>query len=51
MADAMIEAEGITKSFGDTRALADVSLSVEHGRILGLLGPNGSGKTPPWGAS
>ena len=41
----MIWAEGVTKSFGETRALVDVDLSVERGRVLGLLGPNGSGKT------
>jgi ABC-2 type transport system ATP-binding protein len=41
----MIWAEGITKSFGETRALVEVALSVERGRVLGRLGPNGSGKT------
>jgi ABC-2 type transport system ATP-binding protein len=41
----MIWAEGITKSFGETRALVDVDLSVARGHVLGLLGPNGSGKT------
>jgi ABC-2 type transport system ATP-binding protein len=45
VADTMIEAEGIAKAFGETRALAGVDISVEQGRILGLLGPNGSGKT------
>lgn len=41
----MIEAEGISKSFGETRALDAVDVCVERGQILGLLGPNGSGKT------
>jgi ABC-2 type transport system ATP-binding protein len=45
VAETMIEAEGIAKSFGETRALDGVDISVERGRILGLLGPNGSGKT------
>ncbi len=45
MADKMIEAEGIAKAFGETRALDGVDISVDRGRILGLLGPNGSGKT------
>lgn len=45
MTDAMIEAEGISKSFGETRALDAVDVCVERGQILGLLGPNGSGKT------
>src|ERR1700687_4442167 len=37
--------EGLTKSYGATRALAGVDLRVEPGTILGLLGPNGAGKT------
>ncbi len=42
---AIIEISGLTKSFGELRALDDVSLSLEKGQIIGLLGPNGSGKT------
>ncbi|MGO9342835.1 MAG: ATP-binding cassette domain-containing protein, partial [Acidimicrobiales bacterium] len=41
----MIEAEGLVKSYGDTRALAGVDFGVPAGSILGLLGPNGAGKT------
>jgi ABC-2 type transport system ATP-binding protein len=41
----VIEAKGLTKSFGDVRALQDLSLSVRAGQIVGLLGPNGAGKT------
>ena len=41
----MIEVEALTKRFGDTRALDDVSVSAEAGRVLALLGPNGAGKT------
>ena len=37
--------EGLTKSFGDTIAVNDVTLSVPGGALFGLLGPNGSGKT------
>jgi oleandomycin transport system ATP-binding protein len=42
---AVIEAHGLTKSFGATRALAGVDLQAEQGRVLALLGPNGAGKT------
>lgn len=42
---AVIEVENISKSFGDTRAVRNVSFNVPKGRIFGLLGPNGAGKT------
>jgi ABC-2 type transport system ATP-binding protein len=41
----MIEAEDLTKRYGDTQALAGVSLHASAGTILGVLGPNGAGKT------
>jgi ABC-2 type transport system ATP-binding protein len=41
----MIEAEALTKRYGETQALAGVSLQVPAGSILGVLGPNGAGKT------
>ncbi|MCF7928617.1 MAG: ATP-binding cassette domain-containing protein [Spirochaetales bacterium] len=41
----MIEAQAITKQFGDHPAVSDLSFRAEPGRILGLLGPNGAGKT------
>ena len=41
----VIEAEGLTKRFGTTQALAGVDLAVEAGTVLGVLGPNGAGKT------
>ncbi len=41
----MIEAEGLTKRYGQTQALAGVSLQVPAGSILGVLGPNGAGKS------
>jgi ABC-2 type transport system ATP-binding protein len=41
----MIEARGLTKRYGDTLAVNDLSFDVEPGRITGFLGPNGAGKT------
>ncbi|HUZ56305.1 MAG TPA: ATP-binding cassette domain-containing protein [Streptosporangiaceae bacterium] len=41
----MIEARGLTKRYGDTLAVDNLSFTVEPGRITGFLGPNGAGKT------
>ncbi len=41
----MLECEELTKTYGKTCALDRINLSLESGRIVGLLGPNGSGKT------
>ncbi len=41
----LLEAIGLTKTFGAVRAVDDVSLTVHRGEILGLIGPNGAGKT------
>ena len=40
-----IEVKGISKLFGEQRALDRVSMSLEKGEIAGLLGPNGAGKS------
>ncbi len=41
----MIEVEHLSKTYGSTPAINDVTFSVEPGEILGFLGPNGAGKT------
>jgi ABC-2 type transport system ATP-binding protein len=42
---AMIELAGLTKVFGDTRAVDDLTCTIEPGVVTGFLGPNGAGKT------
>jgi ABC-type multidrug transport system ATPase subunit len=41
----LLQVAGMSKWYGEQRALADVSFDIRHGEILGLIGPNGSGKT------
>ncbi|WP_346007041.1 ABC transporter ATP-binding protein [Janibacter terrae] len=41
----MIFIEGLTKTYGTTRAVDDVSFTAEAGRVTGFLGPNGAGKS------
>ena len=45
MSEPAVEARGLRKAFGTVRALDGLSLAVPAGSVLGLLGPNGSGKT------
>jgi len=40
-----VETVGLTRRFGSTEAVCDLSLSIEKGETFGLLGPNGAGKT------
>ncbi|NDE80326.1 MAG: ATP-binding cassette domain-containing protein, partial [Actinobacteria bacterium] len=41
----MIDVEGLTKRYGSTTAVDDLSFSVRTGVVTGFLGPNGSGKS------
>jgi sodium transport system ATP-binding protein len=41
----MIRVDGLTKSFGEVRAIRGVSFEADDGKITGLLGPNGAGKS------
>lgn len=41
----MIEVSGLSKSYGDYRAVADITFTAAQGEIVGFLGPNGAGKT------
>ena len=43
--DLVIEAHGLVKQFGATKALQGIDLAVRRGTVLGVLGPNGAGKT------
>ena len=41
----LLEARGMSRSFGGVKAVRDMSLDVERGTITGLIGPNGAGKS------
>ena len=40
-----IDVRGLRKEFGETVAVANLTLQVERGEVFGFLGPNGAGKT------
>jgi polar amino acid transport system ATP-binding protein len=44
-AEPMIEVRGLNKSFGDIEVLRNISLTVERGQVVALIGPSGSGKS------
>lgn len=41
----LIEAEGLSKNYGDLKAVDDITFGVNAGEVVGILGPNGAGKT------
>jgi len=43
--DILLEVKDVSKSYGDFKALNDISIKVQKGSVFGLLGPNGAGKT------
>jgi ABC-2 type transport system ATP-binding protein len=44
-APALMQVTGLSKRYGEQRALVDISFAVNAGEVLGLIGPNGAGKT------
>lgn len=48
---AVLQIKGLSKNYGDTKAVQDVSFTVERGDVFGLVGPNGSGKTTTIGCA
>ena len=45
MTTPIIEAQGLTKSYGEVQALAGLDLTAQPGQVVAVLGPNGAGKT------
>jgi daunorubicin resistance ABC transporter ATP-binding subunit len=45
MTTPIIEAQGLTKSYGEVQALAGIDLTAQPGQVVAVLGPNGAGKT------
>jgi len=45
LGDVVVEADGVSKAFGDKTLMTDMSFSLPPGGIVGVIGPNGAGKT------
>jgi lipooligosaccharide transport system ATP-binding protein len=45
VSDALVQARGLTKTFGGVRAVREIDLDVDRGEVFGFLGPNGAGKS------
>ncbi|MDE3030985.1 MAG: ATP-binding cassette domain-containing protein, partial [Acidobacteriota bacterium] len=45
MSGALLEIDGVTKSFGGVVAVSDCTMSIREGTVVGLIGPNGAGKS------
>jgi ABC-2 type transport system ATP-binding protein len=45
VSDVIVEVEGVSKTFGEVKAVEDLTFRVERGQVYGLLGPNGAGKS------
>ena len=41
----LVETQGLTKRYGSSRGIEDVSFTIAEGEVFGFLGPNGAGKT------
>ncbi len=44
----VVTVAGLSKSYGDLKAVDNISFAVDKGEIFGLVGPNGAGKTTTW---
>jgi len=43
---ALLDVQHLTQFFGGLRAVSDFNIQLEHGEIVGLIGPNGAGRRP-----
>ncbi|MDD6311079.1 MAG: ATP-binding cassette domain-containing protein, partial [Firmicutes bacterium] len=44
-AQELVRCQGLTKNYSGVKALDNIDLTIGRGKVIGLLGPNGSGKT------